>query len=105
MARLQRTLSRVTGPVTPGVTAKDLQGAWKTRWTGTIGERPKMIDEMLIDFKVDGNGLTGAYRGLAGGLPDHGCEDRLRADFLYGDGTYSLVNRDTNPAVRRRDPR
>jgi hypothetical protein len=58
-ARLQRTLSRVTGPVASGATAKDLQGAWKTRWTGTIGERPKMIDGMLIDFKGDENGLTG----------------------------------------------
>jgi len=58
-ATLQRTLSRVTGPVAPGATAKDLQGAWKTRWTGTIGARPKMIGDMLIDFKVDGNGLMG----------------------------------------------
>ena len=59
MARLQRTLSRVTGPFAPGATAKNLQGAWKTRWTGTIGERPKMISGMVIDFRVDGNGLTG----------------------------------------------
>lgn len=58
-ARLQRTVSHVTGPVTPGVTAKDLEGTWKTRWTGTIGERPKMIGDMLIDLKVDGSGLTG----------------------------------------------
>src|SRR6185312_7318244 len=59
VAALQRTQSRVTGPVTAGATAKDLQGAWKTRWTGAIGERPKMIGGMLIDFKVDENGLTG----------------------------------------------
>jgi hypothetical protein len=58
-ARLQRTVSRVRGPVALAVTAKDLQGTWKTRWTGSIGERPKMIGHMLIDFRVDGNGLTG----------------------------------------------
>jgi hypothetical protein len=58
-ATLQRTLSRVEGPVTAGATASDLQGVWRTRWTGAISKRPKMIGYMLIDFKVDGNGLTG----------------------------------------------
>jgi hypothetical protein len=29
-------------------------------------------------------------------LPNHGRENRPWADFLYGDGTHSLVNRDTN---------
>jgi hypothetical protein len=58
-ATLQRTVSHVAGPVTAGATAKNLQGRWETRWTGKIGERPKMIGDMLIDFKVDGNGLTG----------------------------------------------
>jgi hypothetical protein len=52
-------IARLTGPVASGATAKDLQGPWKTRWTGTIGGRPKMIDGMLIDFKDDENGLTG----------------------------------------------
>jgi hypothetical protein len=37
VARLQRTISRVAGPFAPGATAMNLQGTWKTRWTGTIG--------------------------------------------------------------------
>jgi hypothetical protein len=56
---LQRTQSHVTGPVSLHATAKDLEGAWKTRWVGRIGERPKMIGSMRIDFKADGKGLTG----------------------------------------------
>lgn len=59
LAKLRRTVSRVTGPVASAATARDLRGEWKTRFTGTIGERPKMIGDMLIDLKVDGSGLTG----------------------------------------------
>jgi hypothetical protein len=58
-ATLQRTQSHVTGPISLDATAKDLEGAWKTRWAGRIGERPKMIGSMRIDFKADANGLTG----------------------------------------------
>lgn len=58
-ASLKRTQSRVTGPVSVGASAKDLEGAWKTRWVGRIGERPKMIGSMRLEFKADANGLTG----------------------------------------------
>jgi hypothetical protein len=57
-ARLQRTVSRVAGPVTLA-TANEIQGTWATRRTGAIGERPKMIGDVLIDFKADGNQLAG----------------------------------------------
>ena len=59
VASLRRTQSEVTGPISAGATAKDLEGAWKTRWTGRIGERPKTIGDMRIEFKVGANGLTG----------------------------------------------
>lgn len=58
-ATLQRTQSRVTGPLSVESTSKDLEGVWKTRWVGRIGGRPKMIGSMRIEFKVDGNGTTG----------------------------------------------
>jgi hypothetical protein len=58
-ATLQRTQSHVAGPVSLDATAKDLEGAWKTRWVGRIGERPKMIGSMRIEFKADANRLTG----------------------------------------------
>jgi hypothetical protein len=49
------------------MTAKDLEGVWKTRWVGRIGERPKMIGSMRIEFKVDANGMTGVAH--MGGWP------------------------------------
>lgn len=58
-ATLERTQSRVTGPISLEATAKDVEGAWTTRWVGRIGERPKMIGSMRIEFKTDANGLTG----------------------------------------------
>jgi hypothetical protein len=58
-ATLRRTQSQVTGPISVEATAKDLEGAWKTRWTGRIGERPKTIGGMRIEFRGDTNGLTG----------------------------------------------
>ena len=58
-ATLRRTQSEVTGPISLAATAKDLEGAWKTRWVGRIGDRPKMIGSMRIEFKSDADGLTG----------------------------------------------
>jgi hypothetical protein len=39
--------------------ANDFSGAWKAVFTGPMGERPKMVSEMVFDFKVDGNEVTG----------------------------------------------
>lgn len=58
-ATLQRTVSHVTGPISAGATAKDLEGEWKTHWTGRIGNRPKMIGSMRFDFRIEENRLTG----------------------------------------------
>jgi hypothetical protein len=58
-ATLQRTGSHVTGPISTGATAKDLDGEWKAHWTGRIGDRPKMIGKIRFDFRAEENGLTG----------------------------------------------
>jgi hypothetical protein len=58
-ATLQRTQSHVTGPINAEAIAKDLEGAWKTGWVGRIGERPKMIGSIRIEFKADPHGLNG----------------------------------------------
>lgn len=58
-ATLQRTRSHVTGPISSEATAKDLEGKWKARWTGRIGDRPKMIANMSFDFSTEGSILTG----------------------------------------------
>jgi hypothetical protein len=39
--------------------ANDLNGTWKAVFIGPIGERPKMVSEMVFTFQVDGNKLTG----------------------------------------------
>jgi hypothetical protein len=38
-AMLQRTHSRVTGPLSIESTSKDLEGVWKTRWVGRLAGR------------------------------------------------------------------
>ena len=58
-AALVRTRSQATGPISAGAAAKDLEGMWKTRWVGRISERPKMIGGMRIEFRAEGNALTG----------------------------------------------
>jgi hypothetical protein len=39
--------------------ATDFAGTWKAVFTGPMGERPKMVSEMVFQFKVDGTKLTG----------------------------------------------
>lgn len=56
---LHRAGSQVTGPVMVDAAPKDLQGKWTARFTGRIGNRPKMIGRIDFDFRVDGNTLTG----------------------------------------------
>ena len=58
-AALRRTESQVKGPLSVAAAPKDLAGTWNTHWVGRIGSRPKMIGSMRIEFKIDGNGLTG----------------------------------------------
>ena len=40
-------------------TANDFNGIWKAVFTGPIGERPKMVAEMVFNIKVDGRKVTG----------------------------------------------
>lgn len=39
--------------------ANDFAGTWKAVFTGPAGERPKMVSEMIFNFNVDGNNVTG----------------------------------------------
>ena len=39
--------------------ANDFNGTWKAVFTGPMGERPKMVSEMVFNFKVDGSKVTG----------------------------------------------
>jgi hypothetical protein len=39
--------------------ANDFSGTWKAVFTGPIEERPKMVSEMVFNFKVDGSKVTG----------------------------------------------
>jgi hypothetical protein len=39
--------------------ATDFAGTWKAVFTGPMEERPKMVSEMVFDFKVDAAKLTG----------------------------------------------
>jgi hypothetical protein len=39
--------------------ANDVTGTWKAVFTGPIGEQPKMVSEMVFNFKVEGSKLTG----------------------------------------------
>ena len=39
--------------------ANDFSGTWKAVFTGPMGQRPKMVSEMVFNLKVDGNKVTG----------------------------------------------
>jgi|ERR1051326_8675642 hypothetical protein len=39
--------------------ANDFNGTWKAVFIGPEGERPKMVSEMVFNFKVDGSKVTG----------------------------------------------
>lgn len=39
--------------------AADINGIWKAVFTGPLGERPKMVSEMIFDLHAAGNKLTG----------------------------------------------
>jgi hypothetical protein len=39
--------------------ANDFSGTWKAVFTGPMDERPKMVSEMVFNFKVDGSKVTG----------------------------------------------
>jgi hypothetical protein len=63
-ATLQRTMSHVAGPISTQATSGDLEGEWNTHWTGRIGDRPKMIGKIRLDFRTTDDGLKGmAYMG------------------------------------------
>jgi hypothetical protein len=42
-----------------GAPAADITGTWKAVFTGPIGERPKMVSEMIFDLHAAGDKLTG----------------------------------------------
>jgi hypothetical protein len=39
--------------------ANDISGTWKAWFVGPIGDRPKMVSEMIFDLTVDGDKVTG----------------------------------------------
>lgn len=39
--------------------ADEVSGTWKAVFVGPLGERPKMVSEMVFEFEVEGNELTG----------------------------------------------
>jgi len=39
--------------------ANDFNGTWKALFIGPEGERPKMVSEMVFNFKVHGSKVTG----------------------------------------------
>jgi len=41
-----------------GASATDVDGTWKVHFTGPIGHRPKMVTEMIFDFKVEGSEIA-----------------------------------------------
>jgi hypothetical protein len=59
---LHRVESQVTGPVSVEAAPKELEGEWRARFVGRIGDRPKMIGSIDFDFHVEGNTLTGVAR-------------------------------------------
>jgi hypothetical protein len=42
-----------------GAPAADINGIWKAVFTGPLGERPKMVSEMIFDLHAAGSKLTG----------------------------------------------
>jgi hypothetical protein len=51
--------SEVRGPLNVSALPKDLEGSWRARFTGRIGDRPKMIGRATFDFRVEDGRLTG----------------------------------------------
>jgi len=51
--------SEVRGPLRVSALPNDLEGSWRARFTGRIGDRPKMIGRATFDFRIEDGRLTG----------------------------------------------
>jgi hypothetical protein len=56
---LRRVESQITDPVTVDASSKELEGKWTARFVGRLEYRPKMIEQVVLDLRVEGDGLTG----------------------------------------------
>jgi hypothetical protein len=62
---LHRVESQITDAITVGASPKELEGKWVARFVGRIGNRPKMIGQIVLDLRVEGSGLTGVAHTVA----------------------------------------
>ena len=56
---LRRVASQITDPVAVDALPKELEGKWIARFVGRLENRPKMIGQIVLDLRVEGNELTG----------------------------------------------
>ena len=57
--KIRRWLLILLAAVAVKASAADVTGIWEARFTGPIGERPKMVSKMVFNIRVEGENVTG----------------------------------------------